>query len=69
MKAPEILNQKPYNNKIDIWSLGCVFYELEAMKYAFYSEDSITLKSKITNINENSPNVPNDHLLYSLIDK
>ena len=26
--SPEILENKRYNNKTDIWSLGCVIYEL-----------------------------------------
>ena len=26
--SPEICEEKPYNNKSDIWSLGAVIYEL-----------------------------------------
>jgi serine/threonine protein kinase len=26
--APEIINELPYNNSIDIWSLGILLYEL-----------------------------------------
>lgn len=28
--APEIFSDDPYNNKVDIWSLGVVIYELFA---------------------------------------
>lgn len=26
--APEILQGKPYDHKVDVWSLGTVFYEM-----------------------------------------
>jgi serine/threonine protein kinase len=26
--APEILLGKPYDNKIDVWALGIIFYEM-----------------------------------------
>ncbi|NXV42750.1 NEK5 kinase, partial [Uria aalge] len=31
--SPEICENQPYNNKTDIWSLGCVLYELCALKH------------------------------------
>ncbi|KAI0242396.1 Serine/threonine-protein kinase Nek1 [Lamellibrachia satsuma] len=33
--SPEICENKPYNNKSDIWSLGCVLYEVTTLKHAF----------------------------------
>jgi NIMA (never in mitosis gene a)-related kinase len=32
--SPEICQQKPYNNKSDVWSLGCVLYEITTLKHA-----------------------------------
>ncbi|CAF4884646.1 unnamed protein product, partial [Rotaria magnacalcarata] len=32
--SPEICQQKPYNNKSDVWSLGCVLYEMATLKHA-----------------------------------
>ncbi|KAL5962687.1 Serine/threonine-protein kinase Nek1 [Taenia solium] len=31
--SPEICENKPYNNKSDIWALGCVLYELTTLKH------------------------------------
>ncbi|XP_056320592.1 serine/threonine-protein kinase Nek5 isoform X2 [Danio aesculapii] len=33
--SPEICENKPYNNKTDIWSLGCVLYELCTLRHPF----------------------------------
>ena len=33
--APEMLNNLPYDFKIDIWSLGCIIYELCALEVPF----------------------------------
>lgn len=47
--APEIYNQDNYDNKVDIWSLGWIIYELCTGRKAFDSTNVETLKSKITN--------------------
>ncbi len=39
--SPEICQQKPYNNKSDVWSLGCVLYELTTLKHAVRNEKII----------------------------
>ena len=33
--APELLDEKPYDYKADVWSVGCVLFELVALKRAF----------------------------------
>eukprot|EP00899_Mesostigma_viride_P019612 jgi/Mesvir1/27652/Mv07379-RA.3 len=33
--SPEVCEGKPYNGKSDVWSLGCVFFELLTLRRAF----------------------------------
>ena len=33
--APEIFGRMPYNEKADVWALGCILYELASLKPAF----------------------------------
>ncbi len=33
--SPELCEERPYNNKSDIWSLGCILYELCTLKHPF----------------------------------
>ena len=33
--SPELCEEKPYNNKSDIWSLGCILYELCTLRHPF----------------------------------
>lgn len=47
--APELLKSEPYNNSIDIWSLGCVFYELLTYNKAFIGQNILSLTLKILN--------------------
>ncbi|XP_006877005.1 PREDICTED: serine/threonine-protein kinase Nek5 [Chrysochloris asiatica] len=45
--SPEICQNKPYNNKTDIWSLGCVLYELCTLKHPFEGSNLHQLVLKI----------------------
>ena len=33
--SPELVAGRPYNNKADIWSMGCILYELLTQRFAF----------------------------------
>uniref|UniRef100_UPI00398EF9A5 serine/threonine-protein kinase Nek1 isoform X3 n=1 Tax=Pristiophorus japonicus TaxID=55135 RepID=UPI00398EF9A5 len=45
--SPEICENKPYNNKSDIWALGCVMYEMCTLKHAFEAGNMKNLVLKI----------------------
>ena len=37
--SPELCEEKPYNNKSDIWSLGCVLYEMCTLRHPFEAQN------------------------------
>lgn len=46
--SPEACDSQPYTNKTDIWALGCVIYELCALKLPFQANNLMELLVKIT---------------------
>ena len=47
--SPELVNEKNYNEKTDIWSLGCLIYELASLKPPFEASNQVALAMKINN--------------------
>ncbi len=45
--SPEQINESKYNEKSDIWSLGCIIYELAALKPPFQAQNHLALAMKI----------------------
>ena len=45
--APEVWNQKYYSLKSDMWSLGCVLYEIINLKKPFMADNVMNLYNKV----------------------
>ena len=71
--SPEICQEIPYNDKSDVWALGCILYELCTFKHPFDAKSQGALILKILN---NKPEPINDsysidlnNLIFMLLDK
>lgn len=58
--SPEICQGRNYNSKTDIWSLGCILYELCSLKHAF---DATNINQLVMNIIKGS--IPPVSSVYS----
>ena len=45
--SPELCEDKPYNNKSDVWALGCVLYEMCSLTHPFEANNQGALILKI----------------------
>ena len=45
--SPEQINETKYDEKTDIWSAGCVLYEMVALRPPFKATNQLALAQKI----------------------
>ena len=56
--SPEMIQHKKYTYSIDIWAIGCIFYELITLYPPFYSKFIRNLYNKILRNNKLMSNIP-----------
>ncbi|NXA93306.1 NEK11 kinase, partial [Melanocharis versteri] len=54
--SPEVLKHQGYNTKSDIWSLGCILYEMCCMNHAFTGQNFLSVMLKI--VEGETPSLP-----------
>ena len=57
--SPEICMEKPYNDKSDVWAIGCILYELCCFNFPFDAKSQGALLLKILN---NEPEKIDSHI-------
>ena len=71
--SPELCEEQPYNDKSDVWALGCILYELCTYKHPFNAKSQASLIIKILQSKPHpihkyySENLKN--LIYLILDK
>ena len=54
--SPEVWKDKPYDNKSDIWSLGCIIYEMATLNPPFRAANMDSLYKTV--LSGNYPKLP-----------
>uniref|UniRef100_A0A1I7XI06 Stress-activated protein kinase JNK n=2 Tax=Heterorhabditis bacteriophora TaxID=37862 RepID=A0A1I7XI06_HETBA len=63
-RAPEVILGLPYSEKVDIWSVGCIFAEMINHQILFPGKDRVDQWTKIVNV----MGTPNDDFINKLGD-
>ena len=61
--SPELVNldqKSAIDFKTDIWSFGCILYEMATLEKPFYDENLLQIKLKIIRIHYEIPDNVND---------
>ncbi|CAK8677291.1 unnamed protein product [Clavelina lepadiformis] len=71
--SPEVLKHEQYDAKCDVWSLGCVLYEICCLEHAFEGRTLMEVMFKI--VSDHTPQLPQtysrglNNLLESMLDR
>ncbi|XP_048366430.1 serine/threonine-protein kinase Nek11-like [Sphaerodactylus townsendi] len=71
--SPEALQHQGYDTKSDIWSLGCILYEMCCLDHAFTGHNFLSVVLKI--VENDSPSLPDSYpsklnaVLHSMLSK
>lgn len=60
--APEIMLQQKYDRSVDMWSLGCIAYELDVGSPPFYHYDRTETIRRITSVEYEDEAISDDSL-------
>ena len=65
--SPEVINEQKYDERSDIWALGCLLYEMAALRPPFEASNQVLLAGKINK--GRFPSLPSKYSdeLYSCI--
>lgn len=55
--SPEVLKHEHYDEKCDVWSVGCVLFEICCLKHAFEGQSLMAVMYKI--VSDHTPELPN----------
>jgi len=71
--SPEVIRNEGYDFKTDVWSLGCVIYELITLKSPFRTDEKISIYDLFSKINKGDyPKINDDKysdIVKDLVDK
>jgi len=63
-RAPELVRSGTYNNKVDIWALGCILYEIVTLRKAFSTDNAVYEYSMQQALDEERVRLPLDLSVY-----
>uniref|UniRef100_F6VL54 Protein kinase domain-containing protein n=1 Tax=Ciona intestinalis TaxID=7719 RepID=F6VL54_CIOIN len=65
--CPEIIKNEPYNEKADIWALGCILYQMATLDPPFLTSNMLSLAKNICD--GEFPPIPDDGTYTKLVNK